>query len=52
MNSPDDSDKSTLMPRADLAKKRHAAAELLVAEPMPVPDTVEELKAELGRSRI
>ena len=36
---------------ADLAKKGRAAAALLAAEPMPVPDTVDELKAELDESR-
>ncbi|HUZ82114.1 MAG TPA: hypothetical protein VMU73_07695 [Gaiellaceae bacterium] len=36
---------------ADLAKKGRAAAALLAAEPMPVPDTVEELKAELDERR-
>jgi len=33
---------------ADLAKKQSAAKALLAAEPMLVPETVEELKAELG----
>ncbi len=33
---------------ADLARKRAAANAILAAEPMPVPDTIEELKAELG----
>lgn len=36
---------------ADLAKKRAAVRRLLAAEPMPVPDTVEELKAELDEIR-
>lgn len=36
---------------ADLAKKERAAAALLAAEPMPVPDTVEELKAEIDEAR-
>jgi hypothetical protein len=35
----------------DLAKKRAAAERLLAAEPMPVPETVEELKAELDEIR-
>jgi len=37
---------------ADLERKRTAAAEILAAEPIPVPD-VEELKQEIaaGRSR-
>lgn len=35
----------------DLAKKRAAADALLAAEPMPVPETVEELKAELDEIR-
>jgi hypothetical protein len=47
MRSPDEPDTPALP--ADLAKKRDAASELLAAEPMPVPDTVEELKAELDR---
>ena len=36
---------------ADLAKKERAAAALLAAEPIPVPDTVEELKAEIDEAR-
>lgn len=36
---------------ADLAKKGRAAAALLAADPMPVPVTVEELKAELDEAR-
>lgn len=36
---------------ADLAKKRAAANRILAAEPMPVPETVEELKAELDEIR-
>jgi hypothetical protein len=35
----------------DLAKKRAAAKAILAAEPMPVPATVEELKAELDEIR-
>ena len=35
----------------DLERKRRAAAELLAAEPMPVPQTVEELKAEIRDAR-
>jgi hypothetical protein len=35
----------------DLEKKRHAWEELRRAEPMPVPDTIEELKAEM-RDRV
>ena len=35
----------------DLTSKRRAAAALLAAPAMPVPDTVEELKAEL-RDRV
>lgn len=35
----------------DLDRKRRAADELLAAEPTDVPDTVEELKAELRSSR-
>jgi hypothetical protein len=31
----------------DLARKRAAAAAILAAEPIPVPETVEELKAEI-----
>jgi hypothetical protein len=36
---------------ADLGKKQRAASALLAAEPMSVPDTVEELKAELAEVR-
>jgi hypothetical protein len=36
---------------ADLAKKRAALEAILAAEPMPVPKTVEELKAELDELR-
>ena len=36
---------------ADLAKKERAAAALLAVEPMPVPETVDELKAELDEAR-
>jgi hypothetical protein len=36
---------------ADLAKKQRAASALLAAEPMPVPETVEELKAGLDEIR-
>jgi len=36
---------------ADLAKKKRAAGALLAAEPMAVPETVEELKAELDEIR-
>ncbi len=36
---------------ADLAKKRTALEAILAAEPMPVPETVEELKAELDELR-
>jgi hypothetical protein len=36
---------------ADLAKKRAALEAILAAEPMPVPETVEELKAELDDLR-
>jgi hypothetical protein len=35
----------------DLAKKRAALKRILAAEPMPVPATVEELKAELDEIR-
>jgi hypothetical protein len=35
----------------DLAKKQRAASALLAAELMPVPETVEELKAELDEIR-
>jgi hypothetical protein len=34
----------------DLAKKRAAAKAILEAEPMPVPETVEELKAEIAEA--
>ena len=34
----------------DLARKRAAAVAILAAEPIPVPDTVEELKAELDQA--
>ena len=36
---------------ADLARKRAAAKAIFAAEPMPVPETVEELKAELDEIR-
>jgi hypothetical protein len=36
----------------DADRKRRAAQELLAAEPMPVPDTVEELKAEIRAARV
>ena len=36
---------------ADLEKKRRAADALLAAKPMPVPDRVEDLKAELDEIR-
>jgi len=36
---------------ADLAKKESAAKALLAAEPMPVPETIRELKAELDEIR-
>ena len=36
---------------SDLAKKQRAASALLAAEPMPVPQTVEELKTELDEIR-
>jgi hypothetical protein len=36
---------------ADLAKRRAALKAILEAEPMPVPQTVEELKAELDELR-
>jgi hypothetical protein len=36
---------------ADLAKKQRAAGALLAAEPMSVPETVEELKSELDEIR-
>jgi hypothetical protein len=35
----------------DLPKKQRAASALLGAEPMPVPEMVEELKAELDEIR-
>jgi len=35
----------------ELDRKRRAAAELLAAEPVPVPETVEELKAEIRAGR-
>ena len=35
----------------DLTRKQRAASELLAADPMPVPETIEELKAELGEIR-
>lgn len=35
---------------ADLAKKRAAARAILEAEPMPVPATIEELKAEIAEA--
>jgi hypothetical protein len=35
----------------DLARKRAAAKAILAAEPMPVAETVEELKAELDEIR-
>ena len=35
----------------DLAKKRAAADAILAADPIPVPATVEELKAELDELR-
>ena len=35
----------------DLEKKRAAWEELQKSEPMPVPETVEELKAEIRESR-
>jgi len=39
-------------PLADeLDRKRRAVAELLTAEPVPVPETVEELKAEIRAGR-
>jgi hypothetical protein len=34
----------------DLAKKRAAARAILEAEPMPVPETVEKLKAEIAEA--
>jgi hypothetical protein len=36
---------------ADLERKRAAADRILAAEPMPVPATIEELKAELDEIR-
>lgn len=36
---------------ADLERKREAARQILEAEPMSVPDTVEELKLELEEIR-
>jgi len=36
---------------ADLTKKQRAAKALLAAEPMPVPETLEELKEELDELR-
>lgn len=36
---------------SDVAKRRAAANAILAAEPMPVPETVEELKAELDEIR-
>ncbi len=36
---------------SDVAKRRAAANAILAAEPMPVPETVEELKAELEEIR-
>lgn len=36
---------------ADVAKKRAAVRRILAAEPMPVPETAEELKAELDEIR-
>lgn len=36
---------------ADLARKQSAARALLAAEPMLVPETIEELKAELDEIR-
>ncbi len=35
----------------DLDRKRRAADELLAAEPIPVPETVEELKREIRDAR-
>jgi hypothetical protein len=35
----------------DLAKKRAAGRAILAAEPIPVPETIEELKAELDEIR-
>jgi hypothetical protein len=36
---------------SDSDRKRRAARELLAAEPMPLPETAEELKAEIRNSR-
>jgi hypothetical protein len=36
---------------ADLTKKQRAAKALLAAEPMPVPETLEELKEEFDELR-
>jgi hypothetical protein len=36
---------------ADIERKRRAADDLLAAEPVPVPETVEELKAEIRAGR-
>jgi hypothetical protein len=35
----------------DVAQKQRAASAVLAAEPMPIPETVEELKAELEETR-
>jgi hypothetical protein len=35
----------------DLEQKRRAGDELLAAEPIPVPETIEELKAEIRAAR-
>jgi hypothetical protein len=35
----------------EAAQKRRATEELLSAEPIPVPETVEELKAEIRAAR-
>ena len=35
----------------DLEQKRRAGEELLSAEPIPVPETIEELKAEIRDAR-
>lgn len=40
-----------VMLAADQARKERAAAALLGAEPMPVPETIDELRAELGERR-
>lgn len=37
--------------REDLVRRRAAAARILSAAPMPVPETVEELRAELDEIR-